>query len=597
MQAGTRGWVTTLAVGMCAVGTPASIEAAVLQVGPGKPYATPSAAIAAASPGDEIEIDAGEYVDDFASITTGDLVIRGVGGMAHLHATVNAPNQKGIWVIEVGTGPITVENVEFSGAKVSAGDGNNGAGIRMQGSALTVRNCYFHDNQNGILSGGTAGHTVIIEGTEFAYNGNPGSGQEHNVYISGDAALLVFRGNYSHHAYSGHTLKSRAQENRILYNRIMDEADGTGSYVIDLPQGGLTYIVGNLLEQGPNAENHGTIVNYKGEGASNDDLHLYLSHNTIVNDWPGDTVFVRVHQAEEVVAVNNLFVGQGTPVLLADPNTPLTEMGNIQTDEPGLVDLQGYDYRLLEGSMAVDAGVEVDAVLVPESHYMHPTALEDRPIVGPPDVGAYELGGEGESGTTGGVDDWTGGSIDTDDTGGADGADDPTGGGVDASSSPGEDGTGATDSGDGRASSEEGPSGCGCQAIDGTPLPGIVFSIVMVAGVRRRSRGHALVASGRTRPARCQPERDRGRTRSRPRHRVQRASSSGGTMTVGHGAVAASPEPTLVEKRRPMAVRRREPATTMGLFERSARPRSSSTVSPWHTTGRRSSRSCSASQR
>jgi len=34
--------------------------------------------------------------------------------------------------------------------------------------------------------------------------------------------------------------KSRAYENVILYNRIMDEPDGTSSYNIDLPNGSLS---------------------------------------------------------------------------------------------------------------------------------------------------------------------------------------------------------------------------------------------------------------------------------------------------------------------------------------------------------------------
>lgn len=468
---------------------PGWASAAVLQVGTDKPYQTVSEAISAASPGDVIEVDSGEYVDDFSVISTGDLTIRGVGnGRPHLRATQNIPNKKGIFVVQIDTGPIVVENLEFSGAQISEADGSNGAGIRMQGSALVVRDCYFHDNQNGILAGGTEGFTVTIEGSEFGENGNAGSGYEHNVYISGEAAELVFRGNYSHHARSGHTLKSRAHVNYVLYNRLMDEADGTSSYLIDLPEGGRSYIIGNLVQQGPMAENTGTVINYKGEGDTNPDLALYVVHNTIVNESMATPDFVRIHAADEAIVRNNLFVGQGTAIGLVDPNIVVTDEGNIQTDMPGLVDQAGYDYHLLESSEAVDAGVDpgmgAGFGLTPNEHYVHPIGLEPRPMLGTaPDVGAYEWGDEPPGGA---------------DTGGADGG---SSGGADSAGDEGSDGTGAVDDGSGTetgasrggtgssgGSADGDQEGCGCR--QSLPRgPSSLALLAVVALCRRRGGG------------------------------------------------------------------------------------------------------------
>lgn len=374
---------------------PSLALAATLSVGADKTYKTVKEAVAAAKSGDTIEIDPGEYVDDISSIKVGDLTIRGVGGARpHLKATVPPPNKKGIFVIELGVGPVTVENLEFSGSKISANDGNNGAGIRAQGTDLTVRNCYFHDNQNGILAGNGL---MTIEYSEFAYNGE--AGYEHNVYI-GEAPKFVFRGNYSHHAKSGHALKSRALENHILYNRLMEEADGNGSALIDLPQGGLSYVIGNLIQKGPSAENKYRVVLYKGEGGTNPDLRLHVSHNTFVNDGPPGVVFVDAPKGSEVNVYNNLFVGPGTPIKTGDPATTVVDSGNLQTEDAGLVDRAGYDYHLVDGSPAIDAGEALDAMLVPDSQYVHPTQTEARPVVGAADIGAYEFG-VGED-TTGG---------------------------------------------------------------------------------------------------------------------------------------------------------------------------------------------------
>ena len=446
---------------------PGIASAATLTVGPGKMYSKVSDAIAAAKSGDTIEIDAGEYVDDTAKITVGDLTIRGVGGRPHLKATLPPPNQKGIFAIDVGVGPVTVENIEFSGAQIPENLGNNAAGIRAQGTDLRVKNCYFHDNQNGILA---SDGLMTVEYSEFAYNGY--AGYEHNIYV-GTAPKFVFRGNYSHHAKSGHAVKSRALENHIEYNRLMEEADGTGSALIDLPQGGLSYVIGNLIEKGPMAENKNRVIYYKGEGQTNPDLRLFVSHNTFVNDGSPGVVFVDVRAGTDATVVNNLFVGMGTPINLVDPMTKLTDMGNLQTDMPGLVDRAGYDYHLVMESPAIGVGVAVAPELVPMWHYEHPTTLEPRPVVDAPDVGAYEFGdapvdSTGGDMTTSGGDTTTTGASDT--TPGSSSEVDVTG---ESSAGSGSDSAGVTDGGSGGAATTDagatgGSSGVGSDGASGT---------------------------------------------------------------------------------------------------------------------------------
>ena len=66
------------------------IYMATLNVGAGQAYATLSAAVGASRDGDVIAVQAGTYVNDFATIST-DITIVGVGGMANLVATVAPP--------------------------------------------------------------------------------------------------------------------------------------------------------------------------------------------------------------------------------------------------------------------------------------------------------------------------------------------------------------------------------------------------------------------------------------------------------------------------------------------------------------------------
>ena len=112
----------------------------VIKVGSEMPYTRPSEAAKVAKDGDVIEIMSGIYMYDAAVWRQNNLTIRGVDGRAHLKADGTAAEGKAIWVVK-GNNTI-VENIEFSGARVRD---KNGAGIRQEGSGLTIRKCYFHD--------------------------------------------------------------------------------------------------------------------------------------------------------------------------------------------------------------------------------------------------------------------------------------------------------------------------------------------------------------------------------------------------------------------------------------------------------------------
>lgn len=237
--------VRVVAVGLFALAATACQPAGtVRRVGPGHPYAKPCQAIAAARAGDTIEIDAtgnGTYDGDVCGWSTSNLTIVGINGRARIDAAGRSSGGKGIWVI-AGSGTV-VRNVELSGAAVPD---RNGAGIRQEGAGLTVSGSYFHDNENGILAGANAASDIVITSSEFAGNGY-GDGQSHNIYI-GAVRSFTLRSSYSHDARVGHLVKSRAATNSILSNRLTGQA-GNGSYELDLPNGGLSYVIGNVVHR------------------------------------------------------------------------------------------------------------------------------------------------------------------------------------------------------------------------------------------------------------------------------------------------------------------------------------------------------------
>jgi len=357
-----------------------------LQVGPTRNFTVPSAAIAAAQAGDVIEIDAAEYVDDNAFLTANNLTLRGVGGARpHLRSTQLISNGKGIWVNDAQN--TTVENIEFSGAAVVD---ENGAGIRNEVTGLTVCNGYFHDNQNGILGGNGI---VLIEYSEFDNNGlcPTGANCGHNIYID-TGTKFTLRYSYTHRAHVGHTVKSRSKETHILYNRITGE-DGDTSYEINVPNAGLTFIIGNLIEQGPNTQNR-TIILYGEDGIPDARANeIYIVNNTFVNDDPGGGTFVSLVGSPTSRIVNNIFAGPGTK-----PTASASVTNNLNADSissAGLVNAAGFDYHLTVGSPARNAGIDPGSAasfsLTPTSQYLHPINRQDRPVDGMIDIGAYEF--------------------------------------------------------------------------------------------------------------------------------------------------------------------------------------------------------------
>jgi hypothetical protein len=373
----------------------AMAPAATLEVGPNRQFTVPSQAIQAARDGDTIEIDAGSYPGDVATIRANRLTIRGVGhGRAKLPASGKDAGGKAIWLV-VGS-DLTVENIEFSGARVRD---RNGAGMRPEGKNLTVRNCRFYDCENGILGGNGE---MLFEHCEFAHCGPVADPATHSLYIGQRCTKLVFRYNYSTDVIEGHLLKSRAKESWLLYNRITDE-NGTGSAVADFPNGGVVVVVGNLMHKGARG-NNSRVIAYGMEGLKHERNALCVVNNTMVYDHRHTTAFfVRVENCPASfvpIIRNNLCIGK-VPLT----NSPRPDIaGNLFFKTPaeaGLVDPAHYDYRLTADSPCIGKAVaagEFDGFgLAPTEQYVHLCQREPRAAAGPLDVGAYQIGAAGKS--------------------------------------------------------------------------------------------------------------------------------------------------------------------------------------------------------
>ncbi len=473
--------------------------AATLTVGAGQAYPNPCAAVAAAQPNDEVDVYPGTYTDT-CSIAVAGLTLKGVGGQPKIDLTGGSPyGHKAIYVIDADG--VTIENLELTGATIDPSYGENGAAIRIEAQNLTVRGCYIHDNQDGILGAPlTAGGTLLVEGNEFSHNGlgngcdDPGAGCTHNLYIGANVQTFTFQYNWTHHLATdtpdkGHLLKTRAQQSYILYNRITGE-DDTDSYEIDVPQAGLAVVVGNVVEKPPMSGN-GNMLSYGEESMANADHRIFVVNNTFVNDKGGGQ-FLDVASGGTLVAHNNVFAGTGTP-----SSTGALSADNLSGTDPLFVGQATFDYHLMTGSPAIGIGVapgSADAFsLVPVDEYVQALQHVARTDMGKT-AGAFQYpdptgtGGSTSTGSSTGTSTGTSTSTSTGTSAGTS-TSASTSGGTGASG-----GTGGAEGSGGSASSGGGSDtsgGCHCELSSRPGGEGGAAGLLAFAALfaRRRRRG------------------------------------------------------------------------------------------------------------
>ena len=395
-------------------------HAAFWNVGPAQTYTLPSQVKNLVQDGDTIYIDGGIYANDATKWTKKNLTFIGLGtgnNRTILQYTGNIPNGKGIFVFETpGTcDNAYLENIVFDGAQVADADGANGAGIRFQAANITVNNCTFMNCQNGILEGNGSVTTsnVMIRNSEFYNNGyqlpNSGfSGYEHHIYISASADTLEVMNCWFHHPRGqGNSIKTRAQRAFILYNLIDEEATGYGSWELNLAQGGLNIIIGNVIIQGPAGANHG-MVGY--DAVTNSLEDFYFVNNTVINQYAGNVNYFNTAPATGINtfklynnifasvtgANNNLFSGN-IPGVLDTANN----LSNINYPALGFANPSVNDFHLTASSTAAinngsNAGTTNTAFsLTPVFMYQSfSSPLLPRTVTGGGiDIGAYEYSG------------------------------------------------------------------------------------------------------------------------------------------------------------------------------------------------------------
>lgn len=169
---------------------------------------------------------------------------------------------------------ITVENIECSKARSSAG---NGACIRHQGKNLTVSGVYFHDSEQGILEAGNDGK-LVIKFSRFERVGK--NGRAHGVYSNG-AQLVIDHCSFTSMVSQAHSVKSRSRKT-IIKNTLFSTKKGNDSRIIDIPNGGELVIHNSILHQNNNTKNR-QVIGYGLEKQSQNRVHkITIAENLVI---------------------------------------------------------------------------------------------------------------------------------------------------------------------------------------------------------------------------------------------------------------------------------------------------------------------------
>ncbi|HTV46653.1 MAG TPA: hypothetical protein VMF05_15175, partial [Stellaceae bacterium] len=267
----------------------------VLRVGPKAPYQTVTAAVSVADADTNpanyyvIEVAPGTYTNDFPAVTrpmTIEVDPAKAGHAVILKATEALPNEKGIIL---STADLTVIGLTLEGAEISNDLGGNGAGIRDQNpstpATLIVENSAFIGNQEGILTGDNPAQSISIISSTFKNNGNPNINYfQHGLYVNEAGSLTVTSSVFCGQLI-GHDIKSRAMMTNVSDSQLYDgDADsaigcrtGSSSFAVDIPNGGIATITGNVIIQGAASQNYKMIA-YGEEGL------LYSQNSLLVSD-------------------------------------------------------------------------------------------------------------------------------------------------------------------------------------------------------------------------------------------------------------------------------------------------------------------------
>lgn len=268
-----------------------------LDVGPDRRFATPADALAAAKPGDVIQIhpraDGKPWEGVALRVTIPRLTIKALPATHQVTLSGAGFDYSGQGAVpraiiqfdpEASDG--LVENLELRDARNQT---HNAAGVRInQANRVSIRGCRIAGNDMGIMSNGAlkdkTGADQLIEGCTITANGSDKDpGFNHNLYLGGTSVTV--RACEVSGSTTGHNLKSRAHFTLIEYNHIHDAAnleidlvDEKGN--TDAPQSD-AIILGNFIDKAKDCKGNRGVIHFGKDGKADRTGCAFIALNTI----------------------------------------------------------------------------------------------------------------------------------------------------------------------------------------------------------------------------------------------------------------------------------------------------------------------------
>jgi Ca2+-binding RTX toxin-like protein len=319
-------------------------------------------AVKTAENGDVVYIASGNYKSTDNSAYVDDLKVykdlRFIGD-ANNRPVFNATGariSKGVF--SIGQNKAIFENIVFQGA---GNTDRNGAGIRATSyGELTVKNCLFKNNNNGVLVD-HAHKNVKIYDSEFIGNGE-GDGYSHGVYLHSERILVensIFRD-----TKVGNQVKTLGYYSTIIRNNIIDDGVGNPSRAIDMTGGGDILIEGNTITRTANADNPRLMYYSAGRTDREAGDSLIIRNNTIYNSHPNAMLSVNATEKPITLENNTITNTNGGVIALS---SGLTNTNNNSIDGTLLANTHYKDDSIL-GSESDDIE-DIDTPYLKEQKY------------------------------------------------------------------------------------------------------------------------------------------------------------------------------------------------------------------------------------
>jgi hypothetical protein len=407
----------------------AAAHAAVIDVSPSDSDEVNMDKIEGAAPGDEVVVAPGTYrfrlylegagtADQPIVIRAADPADRPVwdfeGGVVESWPGSYTGGDSGRSMWQVTGSYYFISGIVFRNG-TDGGSGDSG-GLRFKSSDhVTLHDCLFQLNDNGIQGSGTE---TLVEFCEFDRNGLPGSSEaSHNLYIHGGS--ITVRYCYIHDAQRAQNLHIRAFRSVFEYNWIARPMSYMGDMMpctMDPCESDQTMLLrGNVFLRGSELNDGQVFVMYNDQGSAGTSFSLTMIDNTVIGNGDGAAL---VHFANEdpslnlmqtAVLSNNVIYDVADVFRIDDPglsnwsaggrNNWLSEgtggtealEGTVTGTDPGLADLSALNLVPTPTSPLIGAADTTISDLPDKEYYRDETlAMHWRARLSVNDIGAFE---------------------------------------------------------------------------------------------------------------------------------------------------------------------------------------------------------------